>query len=75
MQQRLKLSLTLHSDSDILLLDEPCSNLDERWMDWYNDRLGKIGSEKITIISSNNHREELKLLNTDPIDLTTASYH
>jgi len=38
MKQRLKLALTLCSDTALLLLDEPTTNLDQQGFDWYSDK-------------------------------------
>jgi ABC-type multidrug transport system ATPase subunit len=35
MKQRLKLSLAILSESSLLILDEPCSNLDQDGVEWY----------------------------------------
>jgi ABC-type multidrug transport system ATPase subunit len=35
MKQRLKLGLAFYSDTPILLLDEPTSNLDKTGIAWY----------------------------------------
>jgi ABC-2 type transport system ATP-binding protein len=53
MKQRLKLALTFYSDVPIIMLDEPTSNLDARWTNWYNEEIQKIDSSKIILICSN----------------------
>jgi ABC-type multidrug transport system ATPase subunit len=55
MKQRLKLALAICSDSPILLLDEPTTNLDAQGVAWYRD-LVKIyteGASRLTIVASN----------------------
>lgn len=52
MKQRLKLMLAFYSDTPILLLDEPTSNLDKRGVDWYLMQIDKLG-DRTTIIASN----------------------
>ena len=65
MKQRLKLALAICSDSPILLLDEPTTNLDAQGVAWYRqlmsrftvsegnlDSFGKEGN-RLTIIASN----------------------
>lgn len=53
MKQRLKLILALYSDTPLLLLDEPCTNLDERGTNWYRDTiLSQVGKRTIIIASN-----------------------
>lgn len=56
MKQRFKLGLAFYSEADILLLDEPTTNLDERGILWYLDHV-RESEAKIVIISSNDERE------------------
>jgi ABC-type multidrug transport system ATPase subunit len=53
MQQRLKTALCLSSNSPILLLDEPLTNMDAKGEDWYKNCLNDI-KDKIVIIAGNN---------------------
>jgi ABC-type multidrug transport system ATPase subunit len=53
MQQRLKTALCLSSNSPILLLDEPLTNMDAKGEDWYKNCLNDI-QDKIVIIAGNN---------------------
>lgn len=53
MKQRLKLVLAICSDSPMLLLDEPTTNLDYQGMAWYRDLIQKYGQNRTTIIASN----------------------
>jgi ABC-type multidrug transport system ATPase subunit len=53
MKQRLKLALALFSKSELLLLDEPTSNLDEMGVKWYCDNIEKLRAQRTTIIASN----------------------
>ena len=53
MKQRLKLVLSICSDSDILLLDEPTTNLDKQGINWYLDLINKFGQDRLLIIASN----------------------
>ena len=59
MKQRLKLALAFYSDSKIVLLDEPTTNLDTKGIDWYQQQLTKLKNEKNTllIIASNQQYE------------------
>lgn len=56
MKQRLKLMLAFNSDTRILLLDEPTSNLDKNGIDWFNKKFHEI-SQRIVIIASNQQNE------------------
>src|SRR5688572_29157080 len=53
MKQRLKLGLALYSDSSLLLLDEPTTNLDQEGIDWYREHLELNKQGRIVIIGSN----------------------
>lgn len=53
MKQRLKLGLGFFSDSPVLLLDEPTTNLDETAKIWYKEQVSKIIEKKLIIIASN----------------------
>lgn len=53
MLQRLKTALCLSSNSPILLLDEPLTNMDAKGEDWYKNCLNDINN-KIVIIAGNN---------------------
>ncbi len=57
MKQRVKLAQAIFSDTDLLLLDEPCSNLDEAGVAQYNDWMTGFTSGRTVIIASNDPRE------------------
>ncbi|MFY0651064.1 MAG: ATP-binding cassette domain-containing protein [Cyclobacteriaceae bacterium] len=57
MKQRLKLGLALFSESEITILDEPTSNMDERGVEWYHGNIGKVLGKRMTIIASNQPQE------------------
>lgn len=61
MKQRLKLALAFFSDSQIILLDEPTTNLDQRGIDWYHARMEEIGPSLLIIAS--NQKTEYKMCN------------
>lgn len=53
MKQRLKLILSLASRAPLLMLDEPCANLDEGGMQWYSEHIEKLTQNRTVIIASN----------------------
>jgi ABC-type multidrug transport system ATPase subunit len=53
MKQRLKLTLAIMADCPVLMLDEPCSNLDAKAIDWYQMMLETYAKNKLMIICSN----------------------
>jgi ABC-type multidrug transport system ATPase subunit len=53
MKQRLKLLLAFCSNTPLLLLDEPCSNLDENGIKWYRSMLEENLGTRTIIIASN----------------------
>ncbi|MDQ3141610.1 MAG: ABC transporter ATP-binding protein [Bacteroidota bacterium] len=53
MKQRLKLGLAILSQSDVLFLDEPLSNLDQRARDWYFKLIKEYSTCRTIIIASN----------------------
>lgn len=57
MKQRLKLGLAFYSDSEILYLDEPTSNLDHTGFDWYLGLIEQFSADRIIIVSSNEPKE------------------
>lgn len=57
MKQRLKLLTALISNTEVLLLDEPLSNLDDKGEAWYFNMLDRFSHNKIVLIASNQERE------------------
>lgn len=58
MKQRLKLGLAILSEGDLLLLDEPISNLDKQASSWYRELLREYSKGKTVIISTNDPDNE-----------------
>lgn len=58
MKQRLKLLLAICSGSEMLLLDEPCSNLDADSIQWYHQLISQASDNRTIIIASNSRPEE-----------------
>jgi ABC-type multidrug transport system ATPase subunit len=57
MKQRLKLVLAICADSDLLLLDEPTSNLDKQGQEWYRELLDQFSEDRLIFIASNEEAE------------------
>lgn len=57
MKQRIKLAQAFFSDTPLLLLDEPCTNLDESGYQLYYHLLKTLCRERIVIVCSNEERE------------------
>ncbi|HFA48954.1 MAG TPA: ABC transporter ATP-binding protein [Bacteroidetes bacterium] len=53
MKQRLKLALAICSDSSLLLLDEPTTNLDKQGVDWYLDLIENYLGNRTAVVASN----------------------
>lgn len=53
MKQRLKLVLAICSQSSLLLLDEPTTNLDAQGVAWYQDLIHRYGNDRLIIVASN----------------------
>ena len=57
MKQRLKLGLAFYSEGEVLFLDEPTSNLDDRAKQWYHQQLGLVTNNRLVVIASNDPAE------------------
>ncbi|HEY6082894.1 MAG TPA: ATP-binding cassette domain-containing protein [Chitinophagaceae bacterium] len=57
MKQRAKLAQAIFSDVPVILLDEPCSNLDADGVKLYQQLVQDHCMERLTIISSNDEQE------------------
>ena len=64
MKQRLKLTLAIMADCPVLMLDEPCSNLDAKAIDWYHMMLATYAKNKLIIVCSNHLHYEYALCTT-----------
>lgn len=62
MKQRVKLLLALMSDTSLVLLDEPCANLDSEAIAWYHVLKEKYGRGRTLIICSNHNLQEYPLV-------------
>ena len=70
MRQRLKLALAIYSDTPILLLDEPCANLDKRWSEWFNTALLENAKDRIVIICTNSQENEMRCINSHILNVS-----
>ena len=57
MKQRLKLALAIFDQAPILLLDEPCSNLDKEGVKTYQQLIQDYALHKLIIVASNDIQE------------------
>ena len=57
MKQRVKLAQCIFSDVPVLLLDEPCTNLDASGIELYNQLISEYCKKRMVIVSSNDHHE------------------
>ena len=57
MKQRVKLAQAIFSDTSVVLLDEPCSNLDIEGIKLYHSLINEYCKNRLVIISSNDEIE------------------
>jgi ABC-type multidrug transport system ATPase subunit len=57
MKQRLKLAQAFFSKTEVLLLDEPCTNLDANGIKLYESLIEKYSQNRLVIVSSNDLNE------------------
>ena len=57
MKQRLKLALAFYSNTNLIFLDEPSTNLDKRSTQWYLENLFLLPKECLILIASNQEHE------------------
>ena len=53
MKQRVKLALAICSQSKLLLLDEPTTNLDTEGINWYRQLIEDYGKNRLLLVASN----------------------
>ena len=72
MKQRIKLAQAIFADVPVLLLDEPCTNLDANGYELYHQLIEEYGKNKLIIVSSNDIneydfcREKLNIMDYKP---------
>ncbi|MEO6820094.1 MAG: ATP-binding cassette domain-containing protein [Ginsengibacter sp.] len=57
MKQRVKLGQAIFSDTTVILLDEPLTNLDEEGISLYHSLIDKYCNKRTVIVSSNDKKE------------------
>ena len=65
MKQRARLSLAILSDTPLLFLDEPSTNLDASAVKWYQDIIEEFAKEKLVIVCSNYNKDEYSFCNKE----------
>ncbi|MES2285937.1 MAG: ATP-binding cassette domain-containing protein [Bacteroidota bacterium] len=63
MKQRVRLALAILSDTPLLLLDEPTSNLDKKAIDWYQDLINNYSQNRLIFVCSNQQEYEYPFCN------------
>src|SRR5690606_24481021 len=63
MKQRVKLAQAIFSDTPILLLDEPCTNLDNAGYEQYSKWINNFCQNRLVIIASNDAKETGSCIN------------
>lgn len=58
MKQRVKLALCIFSDTPVVLLDEPLSNLDSAGIAWYKNLVNEHAQNRLFIVCSNRQADE-----------------
>jgi len=57
MKQRVKLAQCIFSDTAIVLLDEPCTNLDSKGIELYHRLIADYCKDRLVVVSSNDEVE------------------
>jgi ABC-type multidrug transport system ATPase subunit len=57
MKQRVKLAQAIFSDVPVILLDEPCTNLDTTGITRYQQLIDTYCKDRLVIVSSNDEAE------------------
>jgi ABC-type Na+ transport system ATPase subunit NatA len=57
MKQRVKLAQAIFADTEVLLLDEPCSNLDAAGIEQYHQFMQQWLGNRLLIVASNDADE------------------
>lgn len=65
MKQRIKLALAILSNTPVLLLDEPLSNLDSNGVSWYKELMKIYTTGRLVLICSNRQKDEYEFCNIE----------
>lgn len=57
MKQKLKLGFAFFTRNEVLILDEPTANIDQKGFEWYMEEVQRLVPERVMIIASNEPRE------------------
>jgi ABC-type multidrug transport system ATPase subunit len=57
MKQRVKLAQSILSDTPVVLLDEPCGNLDSEGITLYQQLIDQYGRSRLMVVASNDQQE------------------
>jgi ABC-type multidrug transport system ATPase subunit len=57
MKQRVKLLQAIFADTPVLMVDEPCSNLDEKGVQQYREWMAAYSTDRLVFVASNDPRE------------------
>lgn len=57
MKQRVKLAQCIFSDTPVVLLDEPCTNLDAPGIELYRQLIAEYCTDRLVVVSSNDKME------------------
>jgi ABC-type multidrug transport system ATPase subunit len=64
MKQRVKLLLAICTESNLLLIDEPSTNLDREGTAWYLGLMEEFSGERTVVIASNHYEDEYQFCET-----------
>lgn len=73
MKQRVKLLLAIMFDNPLIILDEPCTSLDEASALWYRDLIENHAGHRLLIIGSNAQEQECFSC-SDFVNLSAGAY-
>lgn len=65
MKQRVRLALAILSNTPLLLLDEPASNLDKKGIEWYKKLIQDYSKNRLVIVCSNQQDYEYGFCNKE----------